>query len=135
MADRPPDTIGGMAFWLLARTSRIRQHPEAAHIAASITRAAARAQRAIDLPPEGLYAGPCGTCGRPLYVRAAAVTVTCARHDPPWSGDVASRREWMLSESVHVLVHAAAADSRLGAPGVRVAHAALIRWGGEGRLA
>ena len=72
----PDDTVAAMARWLLARTSRIRQHPEAAHIAASITRAAARAQRAIDLPPEGLYAGPCGTCGRPLYVRAPAVTVT-----------------------------------------------------------
>ena len=131
----PPDTIAGMAFWLLARTGRIRQHPEAAHIAGSITTAVTRALRAIDRPAEGLYAGPCGICGHALYVRPGAVTVICARHDPPWEGDVAARREWMLSETVHVLVHAAAAVHVLGLLGVRVTPVAISRWVADGRLA
>ena len=73
----PDDTVAAMARWLLARTDRIRQHPGAAHIAASITTAVTRALRAIDLPPDLVFLGTCDSCQAGIYAAHGARWVTC----------------------------------------------------------
>lgn len=132
--DYPPDTIAAMALWLARRTGRLRQHEAAAEAVSEITAAVRQAQRAIDRPPGRAYAGPCGVCGRHLYVRPGKATVTCDGHEPPWSADVEQRREWMLGQITDQLSYAAEAVHLLSLLGVRVSAVQVTRWVADGRL-
>lgn len=130
----PPGDLAPMAIWLLERAGRIAQHASAAECADEIASAAAEAMRVVDRPPERRYAGPCGECGQPLYVRPGKKTVTCQEHDPAWTGNVEERREWMLSEVSATLAHAALAVHLLDLLGVHVTPVQVTRWKQAGQL-
>jgi hypothetical protein len=131
---RPAAEAAPMAVWLLNRIPRIAQHPDATDCLDELAAAATQATRAVDRPPERRYAGPCATCGQPLYVKAGKTTVTCKLHDPPWTGDVEERREWMLSEVAGRLAHAAAAVHVLSLLDVKITAVQVTRWKQAGRL-
>ena len=100
MADYPSGTIAGMAWWLLARTDRIRQHPEAAHIAGSITTAVTRAMRAIARPADLVFLGTCGGCQASIYAAQHARWATC-RCGTTYSTSI--RREELLTAAHDIL--------------------------------
>jgi hypothetical protein len=78
--DFPADTLPSMALWLARHMDRVRQHPAAADIVAEVTAAVRQAVRAIDRPPQRVYAGPCPAlgCGTDLLTWPGHTRVTCA---------------------------------------------------------
>lgn len=129
-----PATTPSVATWLRKRTAAIRQHEAAAACVDEITGAVSRAMAVIDLKPGRQYAGPCGTCSTPLYVKPGATEVHCSRHDPTWSSTVAERQAWMLGEAASVLIHAAAVSHLLSLLGQRATSVQITRWVASGRL-
>jgi hypothetical protein len=131
---QPRRDLTDLARWLLTHIRPLRQLEDAAVISARILAAVAAARRAVDLPPERLYAGPCGHCRTPLYADPGAAWVTCHRHDPAWGALVEARRDWMLAQVTDVLAHAAEAVRLLGLVGVDVRPVQVSRWAARGRL-
>jgi hypothetical protein len=131
---RPARDLAPMALWLLARLARIAVHDEAGDCCDQIGDAAAQAWRAVDRPPERRYAGPCGICHRPMYVKPGRAVVTCREHEPPWTGAVNERREWMLGEAAAARAHAAAAVRILAVLEIRISAVQITRWAKAGRL-
>lgn len=71
----PPDTIGGMAGWLIEHETAIGLREEAGDIARGLEAAIRRGWRVVDNPPERIYIGLCDCTDekgeRPkLYARA-----------------------------------------------------------------
>jgi len=73
----PADTIGAMAWWLIARIEPIRHHDHAAAIAESVHDAVAQAVRVLEPPAELHPAGWCTECGGRLLGEPDADTIEC----------------------------------------------------------
>ncbi|MCI2424112.1 hypothetical protein MOQ72_42625 [Saccharopolyspora sp. K220] len=130
LADELPD----MAAWLRRHPSWIAPHQAAGELVDEILDAIGRARRAIDLPPELVYCGPCPVCGTDLYARPDRGTVVCRgceeRHE------VTERREVLLDLARDQL--ATAAEIARALPGLlgRELSANTVRtWAPTGRLA
>lgn len=78
----PPDTIGGMAGWLIEHEAAIGLREEAGDIARGLEAAIRRGWRVVDNPPERIYIGKCvcrddkGEHPR-LYARAGQAVHVC----------------------------------------------------------
>ncbi len=92
----PADVIAGISRWLGARTGRIRIHPAGGEAVDEITSAVGAAWRAVDHPPDRVYAGPCPRCGTDCYAPLGAASATCRGCRTPL--DVAEARTWMLAQ-------------------------------------
>jgi len=132
--DRPVREIAYMAAWIHARIGRVVVLADAGDCADEIAEITRVMVRAVDSPPELVYAGPCGVCKRPLYCRPGKTTVTCRDHNPAWSGDVTERREWMLGMASGHLAHAAGTVRMLAMLGIRITPVQVTRWVKAGRL-
>lgn len=92
--------------WLLARINRVRGHEGVAEFALDVKDVIKKIRRAIDLPPDRVFAGQCDVCGGELYAKKGAAEVACrkcAEVAGPDDGvpiyDVEDRRKW-LQETV-----------------------------------
>lgn len=98
----PPEHVDGgpvlepYARWLAARIGTLAEHPDAGMAVGDLRRACGRIRRAVDLPPDLLYAGPCDHCTEHLYAHQHASSVTCrgcgARYD------LGQRRAWLIDQ-------------------------------------
>lgn len=100
--------------WLLWHVQDILKHPEAGSAFVAFTRAAKAVERAIDLPPERVYVGPCWRwvdqpsnmpagafgplfaveCQSDLYADLAETVVTCQQCLNVV--EIAERRAWLM---------------------------------------
>lgn len=127
----PADSITGMALHLLRNVSRLRQHPDAGIAVHEITRAATRAQRAIDRPPDLAYLGTCETCHTGIYATPYASWAACACGA---KYEVAARRTQLLILAQDILGTAAEISRALTSLGRPVTPSAITRWVQAGRL-
>jgi hypothetical protein len=129
--DYPAGGIAAMARWLLARTGRIRQHEGAADCHHGVTRAVRDAMRAIDRPPQRVYAGPCD-CGTDLTAKPGRSLVSCPSCGASYG--VAQRQEWMRTQLEDTLGTAAYAAAVLPGIGVHVTAGAIRMWASRHKL-
>ncbi|MEU5847454.1 hypothetical protein [Saccharopolyspora shandongensis] len=130
----PLDTLPDMAAWLRRHPSWIAAHPAAGDLVDEMLDAICRVRRAIDVPPERLYCGPCPDCGTGLYARPDRVSVTCRECDT--RHDVAELRAALLAAARDHL--ATATEIARALPGLlgRELSANTVRtWAYTGRLA
>jgi len=99
-----PYTITRMATWLRPRAGWLRHHAKGNQALDEIRAAVADARRAVDRPPDRLYAGPCQSCTTDLYARIDAAYVVCPGCDTPW--EVSELRSWLLDTAQDVLATA-----------------------------
>lgn len=117
----PAAHVPGMCMFLAGILTAIAGQPWSTALLADMLRLERALTRLVDRPPERWYAGKCshqrqtgdGTtaCPAELYAEADSGYITCRncghRHD------VASRREFLLTEARHVLVTATEAAGAL----------------------
>jgi hypothetical protein len=72
----PDDTIAAMSRWLMWRVDGLGLNDLGPDAVDEITNAVANCWRVVDRPAERTYHGPC-VCGRDLYAKPRATTVTC----------------------------------------------------------
>jgi hypothetical protein len=123
--------ITPMAMALLAATPRIRQHPDAATILATIADAVHHAQRAIDRPPARVYAGPCPNCGNDLLGQPGRTVIYCPCGMP---SVIAERQEAMraaLEDHLGNAMYASRVCTGLGCP---ISDTAIRKWAERGKL-
>jgi len=125
------DVISDAARWLLEHEGAVRHHPAADDLCEEITNAVWGAVRAIDRPPDRVFAGWC--CGAVLYARPGATSATCRWCET--GHDVRGQRDLLLRQLEDRHETAADAARILGALGVKVNPRALSVWAGRGRLA
>ncbi|MDA3624273.1 hypothetical protein OU415_02425 [Saccharopolyspora sp. WRP15-2] len=89
-----PETVSGLASWLLRHLSEVQAHPAAGLVADGIGRVVAAAVRVVDRPVDRWYAGRCG-CGEDLYARARTGQVQCSACRAVY--DIGTRREQLLA--------------------------------------
>jgi hypothetical protein len=127
----PAATITGIAMALLHTTGRLRQHPDAAVMLATISEAVHYAQRAIDRPPARVYAGPCPACGADLLGQPGRDVIYCPCGQP---SIVADRQEAMriaLEDHLGNAMYAARVCTGLGCP---VTDTTIRKWAERGKL-
>jgi hypothetical protein len=93
----PQDEMASMAAWLLARVQAIRKHPAGGELVDELRLAVREVRRAVDRPPDMLFAGLCD-CGERLWLRPGARSLTC-----PVCGamrPVTDRAEMLLASAV-----------------------------------
>lgn len=88
--------VDGMAGWLLHHTEWMRQNDRATEYVTEVENVISGARRAVDLPPERWYAGPCDGCGADLYAHPRALSVDCGTPGCGLAYDVEARRKWLL---------------------------------------
>jgi hypothetical protein len=118
-----------MAWRLAAGIDRLRQHAMAFDEIAGAVR---NAHRAIDRPPQRVYAGPCGGCGLDLLAKPGQAEVTCRGCGQRY--DVAARQQWMRAELDDLLGTPAWCASAARALGLRVTDATVRQWIRRGRI-
>lgn len=124
-------SITELALHLLRNVSQLRQHPDADTAVREITRAAARAQRAIDRPPDLAYLGTCATCGHAIYATPHAAWVACACGA---EYEVAARRTQLLIQAQDILGTAAEISRALTSLGRPVTPAVIRSLAFRGRI-
>lgn len=117
--------------WLHWRIDGLAFHPEGHAAVTDITEAAHRAKRIIDNPPEQRYAGPC-ECGRDIYHRPGATTVTCKECGNGY--DVGELYEWMRAGVMGRLVTAKEGAGLLGKFNLPTALSTIYAWQKSGRI-
>ncbi|ASU83563.1 hypothetical protein CDO52_12880 [Nocardiopsis gilva YIM 90087] len=75
----PTGTLASMARWLGERTETIRHRAWAPECVDEVLAAVAQARRAVDRPPERVYAGECPQCSAPVYGVKGRDTADCRR--------------------------------------------------------
>lgn len=113
--DPPPDTLRGMARFLLARLDMIAMHEAASDIHSEITDATAAGWRAVDRVAERVFVGVC-ECGEWLYARPSSRLVECRGCARGY--DVAESRDRLWQ----------ALDGQLMTIGEIVSWAVQLRW-------
>lgn len=128
-----------LARWLRRNPALVRRHPEAATVLAEIDDAVRVARRAVDRPPEHVFAGPCGVelsdgrcCRGDVYGRPGASAAFCG--DCGARFDAAQRREWMLSEIEEHATHSGLLASLVTGLGQPVGSSTIRKWAATGRL-
>jgi hypothetical protein len=133
--DFPADTLPSMALWLIGHMDRVRRHEAAADIVHEVTAAVRQAVRAIDRPPQRVYAGPCPDpgCRADLLTWPGHTTITC-----PGCGtihDIATRQEHMRTQLDDYLGTATYARAILPGIGIHVTAATIRGWAFRHRTA
>src|SRR6266568_5100821 len=98
------DTPAAVAGWLLHHTTWLRHHRAGHEAVEEITSAVNAIRKAVDRPPERIYAGPCKDCGGDMYAKPDAASVDC--RPCGLSYDVAEMLEWMRGQVYGRLVTA-----------------------------
>lgn len=122
----PMDALASMAAWLLARVQAIRHHPAGGELLEEIRCAVQAARRAVDRPPDLLFAGLCREplpvpgpvdddndpdddepdaleCGGRVWLRPGATSARCASCGV--EHEVADRRETLLASASTLAAH------------------------------
>jgi hypothetical protein len=103
VCDLVDDQVAGFARWLACHIVYVRQCGDAGELVDEVRYAINQVRRAIDLPPDLFYGGPCDTCGADLYCgadrqgRPTASVIRCRECHQRY--DVADRRAWLLNEA------------------------------------
>ena len=71
------DTPAAVAGWLLHHTLWLRHHKAGYEAVEEITSAVNAVRKAVDRPPERIYAGPCKDCGGDMFGKPGAVSIEC----------------------------------------------------------
>jgi hypothetical protein len=149
---RPRRDVVAAAGWLLARSSRVAQHPQAAAIERDVRNVVAQLRRAVDRPPDRWFMGPCDTDGcveehllvrddgtsrverRPteLYAEPGAETVRCPRCNAEYSID--ARRAWLLAAAEDQLAHAELIGRAAPALGIDITPSMIRNYADRGRI-
>lgn len=128
----PDDNLPALSRWLLWRVDGLARRDIGAEAVDEITDAVAACHRVIDRSPQREFVGPC-QCGKDLYRRAAASTVTCQscgeRYDPE------AMLAWMQGQIMGRLVTAREGAGLLAKFGLPVALNTVKQWPKRGRIA
>lgn len=90
-----PASADESAMWLATYAEAVAASPQAQQCVDECTDAIRRAWKAVDLPADRTFLGPCPDCGADLYARPSRAQVTCRCGTVT---DAASRRDWLLSQ-------------------------------------
>lgn len=135
----PADTLPAIAAWLTRHRQALLAHP-AAEAIEEIRQAVRQSRRAIDLPPEYWFAGPCNTpaedgdalCQADLYAQHGAHQIRCrscgAAHD------LAYRLAWVMWRAEDHLGTATEIARALSSFGEHVTAAAVRGYAHRDRL-
>lgn len=124
--DLPEDEPTKIARWLLHHMTWLRNQ-EAGHLAIEeITSAVNQVRRAVDRPPERLYAGPCKECEADLYGKAGSIVLKCKACG--LENFVSERLEWMWSQVTGSYVTARKGSILLGRFGYPTAQKTIDSW-------
>jgi hypothetical protein len=126
------DTPAAVAGWLLAHVVWLRHHRAGHEAVEEITSAVRAIRRAVDRPPERIYAGPCKDCGGDMYAKPDAVSVDC--RPCGLSYDVAEMLEWMRGQVYGRLVTAKEGVVLLSRFGLPVQQKTIDKWVERKRL-
>lgn len=132
----PPRNRIAMSRWLLWRIDGLAHNDLAHQLINDITTAINDCRRAIDLPPERAYAGPCPECKRDLYHRPDATEVRCTGCGQ--KSDVSEVTAWMRARiDEHMtdrLVTAREGATLLGRLGLSIEQGTIDKWHARKRL-
>lgn len=124
-----------LAAFLLGHMRIILTDFAAGQLADEVGNAVMRIQRAIDQPPEMVYAGPCDDCGWDLYAHPSKGDVECRNPECAAKYDIAARREWLLDKVEYQLCTATELSKALAGLLQRPLTASMIRnYASRGRL-
>lgn len=133
----PADTIVAMSRWLLWRVDGLAFNDMAHEFIDAVTKAVARCQRVIDLPPERKYVGPCPECKADLYHRPQASEVKCPGCGQTWN--IAEVAAWMQDRiAEHMtdrLVTAREGATLLSRFGIETGQRTIDKWHERGKVA
>lgn len=117
--------------WLLGHLRATAHHPAAADLYEEVTDVIWQAVRAIDRPPDTVFAGRC-ECGALLHAYPGRSTVACRacalEHDP------LDRRATMIASLIHHEGTAADVSRILALAGVQVPADTIRKWARRGKL-
>jgi hypothetical protein len=129
--ENPPPAV--VAGWLLHHTTWLRHHRAGHEAVEEITSAVNQIRKAVDRPPERIYAGPCVECGGDMYGKPGAEVVECR---PCGIGyEVAGRVAWMKAQVYGRLVTAREGVVLLSRFGLPVVQKTIDKWFERKRLA
>jgi len=124
-----------LAAFLIGHMRIILTDFAAGQLADEIGNAVMRIQRAIDQPPEMIYAGPCDDCEWDLYAHPSRGEVECHNPDCGAVYDIAARRDWLLDKVEYQLATATELSKALAGLLQRDLTASMIRnYASRGRL-
>jgi hypothetical protein len=155
---RPVDDPSRQSGWLLNHTEWLRHREDGADIQRELEWAIHNLRKTIDLPPERVFAGPCGAvdytctlihdheqedcdeqpipgsqpCTGDLYGTPTSKTVRCNSCGSVQPMD--DRREWLLKAVEDQLDYAARLSRALSRLGMEVTGEAIRKWAERGRL-
>jgi hypothetical protein len=127
----PADTPASMSRWLLWRVDGVAVMAWAAD-AMTLVEVVAQAELVVDRPPDRVYAGPCDTCRRDLYVDPGQDAVTCERCGIAY--DLEARRDWLLDAAYDTLGTATEVARALSSLELPVTPDRVWQWRHRGRL-
>lgn len=129
-----PQVTSAAAEWLLDHLRAVAHHPAAGDLYDEVTDAIWQAVRAIDRPPDTVFAGPCG-CGALLYALLGRSTVTC--RECAAVHNVADCWDWMRRAPSWLAYEGTSADVSmvLAWAGVQVSGGTIRKWAHRGKLA
>lgn len=129
-----------LARWLRRNLALIRRAPDAGTVLAEIDDAVRLARRAVDRPPESVFAGPCRVvladghteCRGDVYGAPGGRYATCGQCRARF--DAAERRDWMLSAIEDQAAHSGLLASLVTGLGRPVGSSTIRKWAAAGRL-
>ena len=130
--DLPEDHPSTVAGWLLNHVTWLRHHWAGAEAVEELVDAVNAVRRAVDRPPERVYAGPCKDCGGDMYAKPEAASVEC--RPCGLSYDVAEMRDWMRAQVYGRLVTAREGVILLCRFGLPVQQKTIDKWVERKRL-
>jgi hypothetical protein len=120
------DSPTAVAGWLLHHTTWLRHHRAGHEAVEEITSVVGQIRKAVDRPPERVYAGPCKDCGGDMYAKPDAASVDC--RPCGLSYDVTEMRDWMRSQVYGRLVTAREGVVLLSRFGLPVVQKTIDKW-------
>ena len=126
------DTPAAVAGWLLSHVIWLRHHRAGHEAVEEITSVVGQIRKAVDRPPERVYAGPCKDCGGDMYAKPDAASVDC--RPCGLSYDVTEMRAWMRSQVYGRLVTAREGVVLLSRFGLPIQQKTIDKWVERKRL-
>lgn len=129
-----------LARWLRRNLALVRRSPDAGIVLAEVDDAVRLARRAVDKPPESVFAGPCHVtvadghtvCRGDVYGVPGGRYAVCGQCRARF--DAAERREWMLAQIENEAAHSGLLASLVTGLGRPVGSSTIRRWAAAGRL-
>lgn len=131
---RCPGTPAGCALWLERHMGHARRQEWAGDFAESLVEAVGRARRAVDIPAELVFAGPCPTkdCGQELWARPEAATTVCRGCEQ--EHDLEALRASRMMEARHAKAPAETIARALTAQGRHLTAERIHKWRARGKI-